>query len=386
MSESLGDISLQVSIDSASAIKDAIAVGTQAGNQISKSLQEALTKGGLASGNAARKGIESELSKVKSIDLDITASSISKIQSDLDNFYRLSSKPVSINVQVLGLDGIQKQLDSLATRKVTLRTNADTKELESSISRAIHEGFKSGSKNGLASLAVSFASSTIALPANIAKNIAGGLVFGITNEVSKSLASGLTQALDRGLSKSFGSTQLIGDKLGVLLGNSLQKAFGEGLDNLPDTVSKAIQGIGDKIPAISGITGKLGKEVKLGLQEDIKEFKQASKDVKDAIQQAIGSEDIAREGLYVRGSQRKKSQQKIQVSQGQGVQEWREDLRNNSDLANRYVNTGAMVNEKLPELSESLKASKIERANIIKRVSELRQVGNADPEEVERLK
>lgn len=211
-------------------------------------------------------------------------------------------------------------------KPITQEIKSDTKDFEKNITNSVERAFKQaktgnlfGGVGSIASIPFKVAGSALS---GAAGSIASGLTLGITQPITEKLGKGVSNAIELAISNSVGSSELFAQKSAQLLGGALQKGLTQGLDNLPELLSAQIAKLGDELNLPSGVTKKIGRQLKRGLEEQIKELRSLGKDVSQAATAIVGEEG-AEEGLAVRGKARQKNRARRGTALKQSIEEQR---------------------------------------------------------------
>lgn len=229
----------------------------------------------------------------------------------------------------------------------------------------------------------SFASITVGSFTKIGSSIAGGLVNGVSIQVGAKLGDALINTLNESLADSFGSIELIVGKLGGVAGSKIKTAVTQGLDGLPDAAEKTIEKVADVLKLPPGVGSQVGREVKKGLNEDIKAFKENAKKQQEQLRSTIGEDAIAQEGLFVRAQKDKRTTQKKRVGQQQSAKDLQNALREQDAVQEQLDNVVANANIQMADLVAQYQPLKEQARKYFQRLISLRKEGKISDSEFE---
>jgi tape measure domain-containing protein len=178
-----------------------------------------------------------------------------------------------------------QQLKGLGSIQIKASTSGSSAQSNDKMADAIGRAVARHSKPGMAQRAVNFAGSAARGVAGIGGSVAQSLLLGVGQEVSKNFGRGVSDAIEKSVSKSLGSTELVGGKLGDALSGAIASR-----------VSKALP-----------------------------------KELQDVVKAALGEDEILRAGLFERSRQSSRAQSRQSPIYQQAVTERRDLLRQRMD-------------------------------------------------------
>lgn len=289
-----------------------------------------------------------DLTGIKALD-----NQLDSIRSNIDS---LSGSSVSVGVDLdsSAIDAALGKLQSLQTRaaqsvRVASSGGTDTTQTEEDITKAIERGFKKASANSPAKALMDGLFKSVTAPVRLAFDVSKsaltstiqGIVLGATQEMSRSLGSGVSRALEQSLS-GIGGTGAIGEALGETLVSGVVRGV-KGLDQLPQTVETAIEGLPKFLEKALGVPvaiptapfKKAAKRAREAVESEMKGARDAANFVGSVGASVIGEERMRDYGLESRAAQRKAKSDRVPITREQAAKERQEALRRYEDVEMR---------------------------------------------------
>jgi len=290
----------------------------------------------------------------------VDLSGINALDGQLDsirsNIESLSGSSVSVGVDVdsSAIDAALGKVQALQTRaaqsvRVARSGGTDTTQTEEDLAKAVERGFKKASGNNPAKALMSTLFRSVTAPVRLAFDVSKGalsstiqgIVLGTTQEMSKSLGSGVSRALEQSLS-GIGGTGAIGEALGETLVSGVVRGV-KGLDQLPQTVESAIEGLPKFLEKALGVPvaiptapfKKAAKRAREAVESEMKGARDAANFVGSVGASAIGEERMRDYGLESRAAQRKAKSDRTPITREQAAKERQEALRRYEDVEMR---------------------------------------------------
>jgi tape measure domain-containing protein len=279
-----------------------------------------------------------------------------QLDSIRSNIESLSGSSVSVGVDLdsSAIDAALGKLQSLQTRaaqsvRVASSGGTDTTQTEEDITKAIERGFKKASANSPAKALMDGLFKSVTAPVRLAFDVSKsaltstiqGIVLGTTQEMSRSLGSGVSRALEQSLS-GIGGTGAIGEALGETLVSGVVRGV-KGLDQLPQTVETAIEGLPKFLEKALGVPvaiptapfKKAAKRAREAVESEMKGARDAANFVGSVGASVIGEERMRDYGLESRAAQRKAKSDRTPITREQAAKERQEALRRYEDVEMR---------------------------------------------------
>jgi tape measure domain-containing protein len=279
-----------------------------------------------------------------------------QLDSIRSNIESLSGSSVSVGVDLdsSAIDAALGKLQSLQTRaaqsvRVASSGGTDTAQTEEDITKAIERGFKKASANSPAKALMDGLFKSVTAPVRLAFDVSKsaltstiqGIVLGTTQEMSRSLGSGVSRALEQSLS-GIGGTGAIGEALGETLVSGVVRGV-KGLDQLPQTVETAIEGLPKFLEKALGVPvaiptapfKKAAKRAREAVESEMKGARDAANFVGSVGASVIGEERMRDYGLESRAAQRKAKNDRTPITREQAAKERQEALRRYEDVEMR---------------------------------------------------
>jgi tape measure domain-containing protein len=279
-----------------------------------------------------------------------------QLDSIRSNIESLSGSSVSVGVDLdsSAIDAALGKLQSLQTRaaqsvRVASSGGTDTTQTEEDITKAIERGFKKASANSPAKALMDGLFKSVTAPVRLAFDVSKsaltstiqGIVLGTTQEMSRSLGSGVSRALEQSLS-GIGGTGAIGEALGETLVSGVVRGV-KGLDQLPQTVETAIEGLPKFLEKALGVPvaiptapfKKAAKRAREAVESEMKGARDAANFVGSVGASVIGEERMRDYGLESRAAQRKAKNDRTPITREQAAKERQEALRRYEDVEMR---------------------------------------------------
>jgi hypothetical protein len=228
------------------------------------------------------------------------------------------------------------------------------KDFEKIFTKSVEQGFKNAQKGNILSGIANVITAPLKAAGGAASGALGAIGFGlvqsITNPIGANLGKGLSTALESSLNTSVGSSELFGEKIGGAIGSAVSSSFAAGVSDLTKNLEDQIEAIDDR-------------KIKRKLKEILRDLKEFPQEVGAAIQETIGTENIANEGALLRGQTRRRQQQQKPIVNQQAVEDYRAAL---IALAEAEQQTGEGAKEAIEAAKSAAEAA---RANLNQRTA-----------------
>lgn len=253
---------------------------------------------------------------------------------DIDVNLRVDAGALRSQIGSVEVPVILRYANAQPLGALTQKVDIDSKGIEDSLGNSVERAFKRVRGGGLLSGIGSLVTAPLRLLGGGLGTVLSGLTLGATQEVSRGLGKGLSTAFEGALSKSVGSSELLGAKVGGAIGSAVVQEFQVQTQNLAQVLEKQIDKIQDT-------------KLRAKLRDQLKTVAELPGQVGQAVQGTIGQDNITREGLFQRGQQRQTQQSKTPVVREEAVAQFREAISTSKSVEARATQSKATLERQI---------------------------------------
>ena len=294
--------------------------------------------------------------------LDQLESRLTQTSQKIDRLIDVKPATISILVDSSSIDAASSRIDALSEKNKAFALALEQNRSKDLSQNVVKPVIDAGSiSKDIAAATKSIVLSPITLPLRLANNLLGAAVFQIGNTISGRFATGLADALEAKVSQRFGSSRLLGQKLGEAASTIDAKS-------LPGIVKQGATFATSRI-AGKAIGGVVGAAAETATTKAIQFADSRIQPIIKTVDSVVGAEAVEERlsGQY-RETQRKRDRRKqAQEQSAVGVIEASRNRESaiEAEYADR-LRAASILPQKTGELKKTLKELANARAEVVK--------------------